>query len=1092
MTQPRDEGPTGVFSPSDDALDAGLAAGFGAPSSVLRALQADLPEAPRVQPPGLHDPLSRYHLHEEIGRGGMGSVLKGRDVDLGRDIAVKVLLECHAGRTELLQRFFEEAQIAGQLQHPGVVPVYDFGHFPDKRPYFTMKLVKGQTLARLLAERNEPAQERMRWLGIFLQVCQAVAYAHAHGVIHRDLKPANVMVGSFGEVQVMDWGLAKVLARPGPHAVEGAGEGLTAIQTRRSTGSDAPGSAGTQTQAGSLLGTPAYMAPEQALGEVDRLDERCDVFGLGAILCEVLTGKPPYDGADSDQVLRQAMRADLADALARLDGCGADAELIDLTRRCLAADPQDRPHNASEVATGLSIYLQSVEQRLRRAELARAQAEVKAQEERKRRRVQLALGGALTMLLAVTAGGGLYMQRQHERRQREQAERRRELETTLDRASELNRRSRWSEARVLLEQAREQLPLSAPEELQERLKQALADLELVENLDAIRLKKAAWVEGHFDLAGADREYAEVFHRCGLGHQGDDPSVVAERVRASAVKAEVVAALDDWAAAAGDAQRRAWLMEVARRADPHPWRDRLRDPAVWADRNKLNALAAQAKAEDLSPQAAVALGWRLDADRAGKLLRKVQRRYPADFWVNYVLGTRLNEQKQQEALGYLRVGVALRPAATAAHNNLGNAFRDQGQVDQAIACFRQAIALDPRFAVGHHNLGVALADKGKVDEAVACYQRAIALDPRFALAHGALGLALADQGKVDQAIACFRKAIALDPKNARAHYNLGNALRDQGKVDQAIACFRKAIALDPRYAQAHLSLGALLCDVKRDHDGAITCFQKAIDLNPPDAAAHHNLGVALAAKGKVDGAIACFRQAIALDPRLARAHGGLGQALMRQGEFSEAQQALRRCLGLLPPSHRLRGPASRLVRQCQQRLDADGKLKAYLAGKEVPADAATLVQMADLARQPFKRHYHSAARLYRDAFARQPHLAGAHRYNAACAAALAGCGQGSDATALAAGQRLALRRQALTWLRAELAGRHRLLSRQPGAAAREAKVLRHWQQDPDLAGLREAGALAKLPVEERAAWERLWADVAALLKSTEAGQTKSRE
>src|SRR5262249_38792815 len=143
-------------------------------------------------------------------RGGMGAVLRGRDVDLGRDLAVKVLLEKHADRPEVARRFLGEAQVGAQLQHPGVVPVYDVGRFGD-RPFFTMKLVKGQTLAQLLAERADPTQDRPRFLAISLQVAQTLAYAHAKGVIHRDLKPANIMVGAFGEVQVMDWGLAKIL-----------------------------------------------------------------------------------------------------------------------------------------------------------------------------------------------------------------------------------------------------------------------------------------------------------------------------------------------------------------------------------------------------------------------------------------------------------------------------------------------------------------------------------------------------------------------------------------------------------------------------------------------------------------------------------------------------------------------------------------------------------------------------------------------------------------------------------------------------------------------------------------------------------------
>src|SRR5262249_31750841 len=157
---------------------------------------------------------------------------------------------------------------AGQLQHPGIVPVYELGQFPDRRPFFTMKLIKGRTLAALLAERGSPGadtpspSERMRWLKVFEQVCQTVAYAHAHGVLHRDLKPANVMVGNCGEVQVMDWGLAKVLPQGGVAdeqwaAAQAQDEG-TVICTQRT------GGIGSATQAGSVMGTPAYMAPEQA------------------------------------------------------------------------------------------------------------------------------------------------------------------------------------------------------------------------------------------------------------------------------------------------------------------------------------------------------------------------------------------------------------------------------------------------------------------------------------------------------------------------------------------------------------------------------------------------------------------------------------------------------------------------------------------------------------------------------------------------------------------------------------------------------------------------------------------------------------
>ena len=198
---------------------------------------------------------SRYRLFGEIARGGMGAILKGRDLDLGRDLAIKILLDQRRDRPELVRRFIEEAQIGGQLQHPGIVPVHELGMLEDERPYFTMKLVRGRTLTALLETRANLSDDRPRFLSIFEQVCQTIAYAHSRGVVHRDLKPSNVMVGSFGEVQVMDWGLAKVLKTVGTDETfptqPGAEEGVQTV--RHDSGVDL-------SRLGSVLGTPAYMA----------------------------------------------------------------------------------------------------------------------------------------------------------------------------------------------------------------------------------------------------------------------------------------------------------------------------------------------------------------------------------------------------------------------------------------------------------------------------------------------------------------------------------------------------------------------------------------------------------------------------------------------------------------------------------------------------------------------------------------------------------------------------------------------------------------------------------------------------------------
>jgi tetratricopeptide (TPR) repeat protein len=347
----------------------------------------------------------RYDLVQEVGHGGMGVVFRGRDRHLGRELAVKVLREAHRDNPEARRRFLAEARVGSQLQHPAIVPVYEQGWFDKRRPYFTMKLVEGHTLAALLRERGDPGQNLPRLLGIYEQVCQAMAYAHARGVVHRDLKPANVMVGAFGEVQVMDWGFVKLFAGNGAApGVSSPGEEEALAQARPVLGGNGV------SQSGVLLGTPAYMSPEQARGEASLIDPRADVFALGAILCEILTGRPPYAGSTAHEVCGKAAEGDLADAHARLDACGADAALRELARRCLAAERTARPPDAGAVARDVTAYLTSAQERLRQAQLERTAAEARAEEaqakaraERRARRLTLALAAALFLGIGVSA-----------------------------------------------------------------------------------------------------------------------------------------------------------------------------------------------------------------------------------------------------------------------------------------------------------------------------------------------------------------------------------------------------------------------------------------------------------------------------------------------------------------------------------------------------------------------------------------------------------------------------------------------------------------------------------------------------------------
>jgi eukaryotic-like serine/threonine-protein kinase len=227
---------------------------------------------------------TKYRILRELGRGGMATVYLGHDSELNREVAVKVL-DFPDSSAELAGRMLREAAIVARLEHPGIVPIHDVGSLPDDRVFYVMKYVRGERLDSFI---RKTLPERLR---VFQRICEAVAFAHAEGVIHRDLKPENIMVGAFGEVLVMDWGLAKVLHDPkNPNEIsDGNGSFRQTVQKEMSS-----------TGHGTILGTPSYMAPEQAAGEIDKLNEQTDVYSLGAILYFLLSeAPPPKEGSDS-------------------------------------------------------------------------------------------------------------------------------------------------------------------------------------------------------------------------------------------------------------------------------------------------------------------------------------------------------------------------------------------------------------------------------------------------------------------------------------------------------------------------------------------------------------------------------------------------------------------------------------------------------------------------------------------------------------------------------------------------------------------------------------------------------------------------
>jgi superkiller protein 3 len=651
-------------------------------------------------------------------------------------------------------------------------------------------------------------------------------------------------------------------------------------------------------------------------------------------------------GRSYEEVRRKACNGDLADALERIDGCGADPELIVLMKACLSSEATDRPKDAQAVADGLMAYLNGVQERLRQAELAEAEAKAKAVEEAKRRRLTLALAATVLLALTLAGGGGLWYQRQVAARQEEAARREAELREAvragLDKVTDLRQRAHWGEARAVVEQVRQRLGPSGPEDLRCQVEQADADLALVDRLDAARLKAAVWVGDHFDHASAVREYAAAFRDAGLGDETESAEVVAQRIRASAVREQLVTAVnDEWVWQVSTQKRLAWVLAVARAADPDPWRNRLRDAEVRKDRAALERLAREAKVGELSPQIVTALGALLAESGADPvpLLTAAQRRNPSDFWLNFRLAQVLcHARRWDEAIGYYRAALALRPTAMAVCNNLGFALWHGGCVDEGMAEFKRAIEIDPGFVFTHINLGAILCDvKHDYDGAIACFRKAIELDPKDALyAYHNLGHALYCKGRVDEAVAEYKKAIELDPRFANAHYGLGTILYAvKHDYDGAIACFRKAIEFEslsgstlgrPGIAgMAHHNLGLALRGKDRG-DEAIAEFRKAIEINPRDGGAHNDLGLALMDKGRVDEAIACYKKAIDLDPRDDKAHINLGTALAREGHVDEAIAECKKAIEIDPNYALAHDRLGAIL--CDGKRDFDGAIACF--------------------------------------------------------------------------------------------------------------------------------------------------------------------
>ncbi len=548
----------------------------------------------------------RFRVLRPHARGGLGEVFVASDEELQREVALKEIQASHADDPQNRARFLLEAKVTGGLEHPGVVPVYGLGAYADGRPFYAMRFIRGDSLKDAIRQFHgaegtwrdvgERALALRGLLGRFVAVCNAVAYAHSRGVLHRDLKPANVMLGPYGETLVVDWGLAKVVGRPGD------GEGSTE-QTLRPT--VAEGSA--LTQVGAAIGTPGFMSPEQAAGKVDELGPVSDVYSLGATLYCLLTGQPPFAGENIGEVLGQVQKGAFAPPRQVQREVPPALEAVCL--KAMALRPGDRYPDPRALANDIERWLAD-------EPVGAWREPLRLRAGRWARRHQSVVAAAVAALLvALLAGGAAAWWLDRQRGEQRQA-----VEAALGEVGRLQEQERWVEVRAVLDQAKQRLGDRGPSDLAERLAQAAGELALVERLGDIRLRRAALVEGRLDFTRADPEYEEAFGAAGLGAVGSDPAAAAAWVRGASVRTALVAALDDWASCARGPARRAWVLEVARRADPDVWRDGVRDPQVWDDAALLARRATGEEAARQSPQLLAALGKWLRGKEAEELLK----------------------------------------------------------------------------------------------------------------------------------------------------------------------------------------------------------------------------------------------------------------------------------------------------------------------------------------------------------------------------------------------------------------------------------------------------------------------------------------
>jgi tetratricopeptide (TPR) repeat protein len=944
--------------------------------------------------------IGPYKLMEQIGEGGMGLVFVAEQQQpVRRKVALKVIKPGMDTR-QVIARFEAERQALALMDHPNIAKVLDGGTTGGEpggvspgRPYFVMELVKGVPITEYCDQNQVPIRER---LGLFLNVCEAVQHAHQKGIIHRDIKPSNVLVMSQDGkpvVRVIDFGIAKAM-----------GQQLTDKTI--------------YTQFAQLVGTPLYMSPEQAGQSGLDVDTRSDIYSLGVLLYELLTGTTPFDKerlkeAGYDEMRRIIREEEPARPSTRISTLGQAASTISTQR-------QSDPRQLSRLFRGELdwIVMKALEKdRNRRYETASAFASdvqryladepvlacppsawYRLGKYARRNKAGLATAGVILFFLVLLGSGAAWVawDRAAQQRETEQGATAALAQAKVFLAEgdkETDNPPRWQAtvglAEAAVQRAEELLALGkATADLTERLRQvreavstAQADSRLAAELERIALEKTVVKQDNYDSARAAPRYAAVLR--GYGIDLAAPAEAAARVRHSRLREALLSAMEDWWRITPDAVEKQALAAVLQAAEPAPdaFRARWREGARRRDGRTLAQLSAEPGVQGLPAVALIGLahdlGYVKEYAAAERVLRAGQERYRSNFWLNHDLGVLLMVQQPRrpaEAVPYLTAALALRSDRPGVYVNLGKALHEKKDLEGAIREFQAAIKIDRNYATAHYNLGVVLRYKKELEGAIREFQAAIRIDRNFARAHLNLGVVLHEKNDLEGAIREYEAALKSDPNCAKARNYLGSALRAKGDLEGAIREDLAAIRIDPNYAKAHNNLGNALRD-KKDLEGAIREYLAAIKINPNYALAHNNLGNALLDNQDLAGAIRAYKNAIRIDPDYANAHHNLGRALCDgKRDYDGAIAAFRDALRLKPDdaqTHRNLGNARLLKGQL------DEAIAAYREAIRIKKDFVEAHRNLGCALCDGKRDYDGAIAAFRDALRLKPDDAETH-------------------------------------------------------------------------------------------------------------------